>query len=215
MNIGLGFYEIFGRIIPGAFYLIALIQLALLLNLTSFDLQTFNDLGIIPSLGLAAIAYILGSVFFPLSIVWNRLFKSKNVLNIAFKELQIRNPNWKFEFEGNDWRTLFAYIRKESPGLAGEIDKQFALYLMLEGISFGMILLAINQVISFLTGGTFINILYSVLLVSASLLTAREGRFFQTRFYQWIFETILSYEMKPENLVRRDENDTAHRIKKK
>ena len=216
MNIGLGFYEIFGRIIPGAFYLIALMQLALIFKLTSFDLQAFNDLGLIPLLGLAVIAYILGSVFYPISIIWHRLFKPKNVPSLSFKEFQNRNPGWKFEFGGNDWKTLFAYIRKESPNLSAEIDKQYAFYLMLGSISFGMILLAINQVLLVILNGSYINLVFAVLLIIASLLIAREGKFFQTRFYQWIFETILSYQLKPADLVKRemDNNNTGENMKK-
>jgi hypothetical protein len=215
MNIELGIYEIFARTVPGAFYLLALIQLGFILKLTSFDLQIFNDLGIIPSLGLAIVAYILGSAFFPISLVWHRLFKPKNAPNIAFVEFQKRNPNWRFEFEGKDWKTLFAFIRKENPNLANAIDKQNALYIMLASISFGIIVLAMNQIVLFFLGGTYLNIIYSVFLIIGSLLIAREGRFFQSRFYQLIFETILSYQLKLENLVKRDEDKAARSSRKK
>jgi hypothetical protein len=215
MNIGLGFYEIFARIIPGAFYLIALVQLALTLNLIFFDLQSFNDLGVIPSLGLAVIAYILGSIFYPISIIWHRLFKPKNAPNLAFKEFRSRNPGWKFEFEGKDWKTLFAYIRKESPNLAAEIDKQYAFYIMLGSISFALLFLAINQVILVILNRAYINLLSAILLLIASLLLAREGRFFQTRFYQWIFETILSYQLKPDIFVKRETDSAPPEIRKK
>jgi hypothetical protein len=215
MNIGLGFYEIFARIIPGAFYLVALVQIAFIFKLTSLDYQTFNDLGLIPSLGLAVIAYILGSVFYPISIVWNRFFKPRQAPDLAFREFKKRNPGWKFEFEGNDWRTLFAYIRKEDPHIAGEIDKQYAFYLMLGSLSFAILLLVINQVLSFLLGGAFISLLYAALLLIASILTGRESRFFQTRFYHWIFETILSYQLKPDYFVKREESPAPDKIKKK
>lgn len=213
MNIGLGFYEIFARIVPGAFYLIAILQLAQTFKIISFDIAVFNDMGIIPSLGLTVITYILGSVFYPISIIWNRFFKPKNAPNLAFSSFRKRNQGWKFEFEGKDWKTLFAYIRKESPNLAGEIDKQYAFYLMLGSISFALILLAINQIISFIVEGTILSILYAMLLIVASVLIAREGRYFQTRFYQWIFETVLAYQLKPDDLVNRDENSNPHNTK--
>jgi len=213
MNIGLGFYEIFARIVPGAFYLIAFLQLAQLFKIISFDIAVFNNMGIVPSLGLTVITYILGSVFYPISIIWNRFFKPKNAPNLAFSDFQDRNPGWNFEFKGNDWKTLFAYIRKESPNLAGEIDKQYAFYIMLGSISFALILLAINQIITFIIEGTVLSILFAVLLIVASVLTAREGRFFQTRFYQWIFETILAYQLKPDDLVKRDVRGTPHNSK--
>lgn len=215
MNIGLGIYEIFARIIPGTFYFVALIQLGFMLKLISFDLQIFYDLKVIPAVGLVIIAYVLGTIFYPISIFWNRLFKPRNVPNLAFLEFQKRNPDWKFKFEGKDWRTLFAYIRKESPDLANEIDKQFAFYLMLGSISFGIILLATNQFILFFLGGTYINILYSVLLIIASRIIAREGRFFQARFYHWIFETILSFQLKLDNLIKSVENIASHESKSK
>ena len=215
MNIGLGFYEIFARIVPGAFYLLALLQLGSILKLSPFDWQTFNDLGIIPSLGLAVIAYIFGTALYPVSILWHRLFKPKNVQHDAFIEFQKRNPGWKFDFEGKDWRILFALIRKGSPELANAIDKQYALYIMLASISFGIILLAINQIVMFFMGGTYLNLIYFVMLIVMSLLVAREGRFFQARFYHLIFETILSYEIKLENLVKRDSESAIRGTKKK
>lgn len=213
MNIGLGFYEIFARIVPGAFYLIAFLQLAQLFKIISFDIAVFNNMGIVPSLGLTVITYILGSVFYPISIIWNRFFKPKNAPNLAFSDFQERNPGWNFEFKGYDWKTLFAYIRRESPNLAGEIDKQYAFYIMLGSISFALILLAINQIITFIIEGTVLSILFAVLLIVASVLTTREGRFFQTRFYQWIFETILAYQLKPDDLVKRDVRGTPHNSK--
>ena len=215
MNIESSIYEVFARTIPGAFYLLALIQLGLILKLTSFDLRIINDLGIIPALGLAILAYVLGSAFFPISLLWHRLFKPKNAPNIAFAEFQNRNPHWRFEFEGKDWRTLFAFIRKENPNLANAIDKQNALYIMLASISFGIILLAMNQIVLIFLGGTYLNLIYAVLLIIGSLLIAREARFFQSRFYQLIFETILAYQLKLENLVKGDEDKPARGSRKK
>lgn len=215
MNIGLGIYEIFARIIPGTFYLFALLQLSFILKLTAFDLQTLNDLGIIPSLGLAVLAYILGSAFYPISIIWHRLSKPRDIPGIAFGEFQKRNLDWKFGFGGKDWRILFALIRKESPDIANSIDKQNALYIMLASISFGIILLAVNQITLFFMGGTYLNLIYAVLLIIGSLLIAREGRYFQFRFYLLIFETILSYQLKPEDLVKRDSNNSTRGKKKK
>ncbi len=214
MNIGLGFYEIFARIVPGAFYLLALLQLGSILKIIPFDWQAFNGLGIVPSLGLTVIAYILGTALYPVSILWHRLFKPKNVQQSAFIEFQKRNPGWKFDFDGKDWRMLFALIRKGSPDTANAIDKQNALYIMLASISFGIILLAINQIVMFFVGGTYLNIIYFVLLIAMSLLVAREGRFFQARFYHLIFETILSHEIKLENLVKRDSETAVRGIKK-
>ena len=206
MNIGLGIYEIFARIIPGIFYFVALIQLGFMFKLISFDLQILFDLKIVPMVGLVLLAYVLGTIFYPIAILWNRLFRREYVPDLAFSEFQRRNPGWKFKFEGKDWRTLFAYIRKESPDLAGEIDKQFAFYIMLGSISIGMILLAFNQMILFFLSVTYLNILYFVLLIISSLIIAREGRFFQARFYYWIFETILSYQLKLDDLIQPDKN---------
>jgi hypothetical protein len=213
MNIGLGIYEIFARIIPGIVYLVALVQLGFILELISFDLQIFYDLKIVPVTGLVLLAYVLETTFYPIAILWNRLFRRKYAPDEAFAEFQKRNPSWIYKFEGKDWRTLFAYIRKESPVLASEIDKQFAFYLMLGSMSIGIILLAINQMILFVQGGTYQNIIYSVFLIIASLIIAREGRFFQSRFYSWIFETILSYQLNIENFITPDKNTASSKPK--
>ena len=202
MNIGLGFYEIFARIVPGAFYLVFIIQLGLILNLFSFDFQMLNDLKLIPSLGLAVITYSLGQMFYPISIYWNRLFKAKDALDVAYLQFKNRNPNWRIEFASKDWRILFAYIRNEKPNLAGEIEKQHAFYLMLGSISFGLLLLSINQVIKYFLTNSWLNLLYFICLLIASVILTREGRFFQARFYQMIFETILSSELNLDHLVK-------------
>jgi len=215
MNIELSIYEIFSRTIPGAFFLLELLQLGYILKLNSLDVQTFNELGILPALGLVIISYVLGSAFLPISLIWHRLFKPRNAPDIAFVKFQERNPDWQFKFGGKDWRILFAFIRKENQSLANAIDRQNALYIMLISISFAIILLAVNQIVLFFLGGTYLNIIYSVFLVFGSLLIAREGIFFQSRFYQLIFETILSYQLETEKLVKRDEVKSARSSKKK
>jgi hypothetical protein len=215
MNIGLGIYEIFARIIPGTFYILAVGQLGFILKLISFDLPALNNLGLIPSIGLVIMAYILSTAFYPISILWHRLFKPKNAPEVAFIEFQKRNPNWKFEFEGKDWRMLFASIHKEDADLANAIEKQNAFYIMLASISFAIILLVINQIILFFLHGSFLSVLYAVLLLVISLLIAREARFFQSRFYYAIFETVLSYESRIDDLVKRNSQKASHESKKK
>lgn len=215
MNIALSFYEIFARLVPGIFYLFALGQLSLILGLSYIDLKVINNLGLIPSIGLAIASYILGTVLYPVSIVWHRLFKPKNAPESAFIEFQKRNLNWRFEFESKDWRVLFAWLRKENHELANSIEKSNAYYIMLESISFGIILLAVNQVVLFFIRETYLNILYCGFLIVFSLLAAREGRFFQLRFYHLIFETALSYELKMDGLVKRNNAQVVYKTKKK
>ena len=45
MNLDLGIYEIFARIVPGAFYLFAILQLGFELKISPFDWNTLITLG--------------------------------------------------------------------------------------------------------------------------------------------------------------------------
>ena len=59
MSLKLGIYEFFGRVIPGIFYLFALVQLGAILKMYPFDLQLLNQISLTAILGLGVIAYIL------------------------------------------------------------------------------------------------------------------------------------------------------------
>ncbi len=56
MNVRLGIYEIFSRIVPGGVYLVAIWQLLTILGIVTIDFQTINSLSIIASIGLIVVA---------------------------------------------------------------------------------------------------------------------------------------------------------------
>jgi len=74
MNIRLGIYEIFSRIVPGGLYIAAIVQLLVILGFVDFDLQAIDNLSLIASIGFIVIAYIMGGAFDNLALLLFRLF---------------------------------------------------------------------------------------------------------------------------------------------
>src|SRR5215208_6741292 len=84
MNIRLGAYEIFSRIVPGGLYLAAAGQLLIVLGLWKFDLAAVNNLSIIASIGLLLGAYTIGGAFDRPALAWFRLFVKQGIHTRTF-----------------------------------------------------------------------------------------------------------------------------------
>src|SRR6187455_178783 len=104
MNIRLGIYEIFSRIVPGGVYMAAIGQLLIALGLLTFDWKTLNDISLIASLGLVVLAYIVGGALNPFSLVWLAVFRIKGISHKALADFKQRyQEDWVIEIEDKDW----------------------------------------------------------------------------------------------------------------
>jgi hypothetical protein len=207
MSLKLGLYELFGRIIPGFFYMAAFTQAGVLFGFYKLDIQALSKITLTTTFFLGVIAYILGTALNLLSILWIRLFKPKDTLETALAMFRKRNPDWKINFQASDWHVLLAFIRRQNLALADDvIEKQNALSLMLRNISLAMIFLALDQAAGFFLTGGYVYIGLALLFVVLSLLMSRESKYFQVLFYATIFETIMAYKMDlDEVLVKKQE----------
>ncbi|HEX9389290.1 MAG TPA: hypothetical protein VF918_23395 [Anaerolineales bacterium] len=88
MNVRLGIYEIFSRIVPGGVYLVAIWQLLTILGIVTIDFQTINSLSIIASIGLIVVAYILGGALDNLALILFRLFEKPGFSARSFVEFK-------------------------------------------------------------------------------------------------------------------------------
>src|SRR5512140_2155920 len=104
MNIQLGIYDVFSRIFPGAFYLFAFIEFARVMNLIKLDWMTLKDIGLLPLLGLALIAYIVGVGMDRIGSVWHQLFKKDRASQEIIREFKEEHKGqWDLTFEDVDW----------------------------------------------------------------------------------------------------------------
>ena len=203
MNIRLGIYDIFSRIVPGGFYLLAFIQFAIVLDLMQFDWRSFADIGVFLSFGLVVIVYILGTVLDPLSSAWHRLFAKRGISARVLNECkQVHADRWVIDFEDKDWPILRAYIGIQKPDVASDIDRNNALCIMLRNISFGLFLVASSEIIQFAKSLDWIHVLLAVVFVVFSFQTAIQVRTGRHWFYSGILETVLAFRLDLEERVK-------------
>jgi hypothetical protein len=201
MSLKFGLYDFFGRIIPGFFYLIAFVQIGVLLHFYPLNLQFLSQMQLSTLLALGVIAYVLGTAFNPLSILWIRLFKPKDTLETAFQLFRKRNPDWRIKFQGMDWHVLLAYIRRNNFDMVEEIERPNASSLMMRNISLAFIILALIQFVYFFFVWELIFLALAIIFVGISVQLGKEAKFFQVMFFSLIFETIISYEINLDELL--------------
>src|SRR5690349_15633017 len=135
MNLRLGLYEIFSRIVPGGVYIAAIWQLLTILGLIHIDFQAINNLSVLASIGLIVVAYILGGALDNLSLIFFRFFKPPGFSARSFVEFKKRyRDRWIVDFHNEDWSILLAYLRTRNLELASEIDRHNAISIMTRNI---------------------------------------------------------------------------------
>jgi len=203
MNIRLGVYEIFSRIVPGGLYLAATGQLLIILGLWKFDLESVNNISLIASIGLLLSAYTIGGAFDRLALGWFRLFAKRGTHTRTFANFkQSYQDRWEIDFNDGDWSILLAYIRTKNLELASEIDRHNAVSIMLRNVSLGLLFLGVNSLIQFLILGNWIYIFVVLILVGISFLIILEAKKFREMFYDSIFQTILAYRINLESAIK-------------
>ena len=142
MNIRLGIYDFFSRIVPGGFYLIAFVEFSKALGWIKFDWGILKDIGILPSAGLLIFSYVIATAMDQLGIMWQRIFRKRGVSNSSpferFKQLHA--DRWIVDFEDKDWPILRAYIYIHNPAVGEEIERFNALNIMFRNLSLGLAL---------------------------------------------------------------------------
>jgi hypothetical protein len=203
MNLRLGIYEIFSRIVPGGFYLAAIIQFLMIAGLVQIDWQTISNVPLIVSLGLIVVCYILGEAFDILALVWFRIFKKPGFsTRIFYGFRKIHQDRWKMDFKENDWTIILAFIKTKNLELAGEIERHNALSIMLRNVSVGLLLMAINSLLQFFISRNIMYVVLAAILLVISLLIIYQSIKFRGWFYSGIFETMIAYCINLEDLIK-------------
>lgn len=203
MNLRLGIYEIFSRIVPGGVYMVAIVQLLDILDRLTIDWQALNDLSLIASIGLSVVAYIVGGALNPYSFIWLRLFGLKGVSNETLLAFKARHrDHWDIDIHDKDWPVLLAFLRTKDLELSSDIERQNAISIMLRNVSLGLGFMAVNFVVAFVRYPVIENILAAVVTLVVSILVARESTKFRRWFYDNVFETTLAYRIDLERMIK-------------
>ena len=203
MNIRLGIYEIFSRIVPGGLYIFTVGQLLVILGIVVPDWQVLNSLSLVSGLGIMAVAYVFGETLDRFALAWFRVFCKRGYNSIAlanFKRWYV--DKWDIDLKDTEWHILLAYIRTKDLALTDEIERHNAISIMLRNISLGLLFLAINCFIGyFLSRGIhyvvagIASVLFAVLIILDSV-----------KFHQWffnsIYDTILAYRLDLEERIK-------------
>ena len=203
MNIRLGIYEIFSRIVPGGVYMVAVTQLLAILGVVTLNFQTLNNISFLVSIGLIVVAYILGGALDNLALTLFRLFKRPRFSAWSFAEFKKRHQDrWVIDFDDQDWTLLLAHIRTRNLELGSEIDRHNAISIMSRNIGAGLLLIAVNFSVQAWQARDPIYLFPCVILLILSVLILREAVKFRGWFYNSIYETILAYRIDLEKSIR-------------
>ncbi len=203
MNIRLGIYEVFSRIVPGGLYIVAVVQFLSIMGFVQLDLQTINNLSLVASIGLIIVAYILGGAFDNFAMILFHLFKRQNFSRQTLAQFKKSyQDRWLIDFRDGDWPLLLAFIRTKNLELAGELDRHGALSIMLRNVSLGILFLGGNSIIQFFISRDWINIFVALVMLGLSMLILREAMKFRGWFYNGIYETVLAYRIDLEKVIK-------------
>lgn len=203
MTIGLGVYDIFSRIVPGGFYLFVFVQFAVVMGWLKLDWKILNDANVLSSVGILLVAYIIGAGMDRVGSNWHRLFRKRGMSNRILKEFKENHADkWELDFDDRDWPILMYYIRIRNPDVADGIDRNNALCIMLRNLSFGLLLLAVTELVHAKQTGDWVILILVIFLLFLSIQIALHAKVLRTWFYNGIFQTIVAYRIDIEQRVK-------------
>ena len=203
MNFRLGVYDLFSRIVPGGVYLVAVGEFARVLGWIKIDLGLLKDIGILPSLVLLLITYLVGSAMERVGAAWRHIFRKRGINARALESFKQKHADrWVIDFKDKDWAILRAYVYIHNPSVAEEADRFNALSIMLKNVSFGLAILIVDVVIEFINTNNYLFLaLAGVFLLLSYQLVIRSSTQ-SDWFYSYIYETILAYRLNLEERVK-------------
>lgn len=200
MNIKISVYDFFAYTIPGGLILFTTAYALIVFGIVPFDFLLLS-----PSLAqitvIISLAYVVGLLFDPISKFWHRLFKPKNHYEIVFEEFKKLHPLMNINFTGRDWTILLTYIKRQNLDIASEIERVNASSIMLRSVSFGLIVLAVIEIVKFSLVLAPLHLIISIFLIIFSIIAGKESVKYAQWFYLEIFENIASNTLQISELV--------------
>lgn len=203
MNLRLGIYDIFSRMVPGVFYIFVIINFTNIIGWTKITWTNFGEIKLIPALIILVASYIIGVALDLFGAAWHRLFKKRGMSDRVLKEFKLRHsPSWKFEFTDKEWTLLLSYIRIQNSEIADEISRHNAQCIMLRNVSLGSMMLAIIEIIQFVRVPNLTIITLAVVLVALSIMLGIQARTLRGYYYRDIFESVIAYRINLEERIK-------------
>ena len=202
MSFALGFYEIFSYAIPGFLYILVANGFLQLFNLPYMDLgQVEVTFGFVVL--MTVLSYLAGHIFEPFGYWWYRLFNRGGIDKAALGDIKGKYPGLKIEFDVQDRRMLYSFIKHNDLALAEYLDQFHAVGVFLHNASFAIVLFALTQIAYiFRTGellkygaGASIGLLLSFIAVKRSAVLNRW-------YFLGIFEQALHYGTSVEMMFK-------------
>lgn len=203
MNFRLGVYDLFSRIVPGGVYLIAFGEFARVLGWIKIDISSLNDIGVLPSLLLLLIAYLVGTAMERVGAAWRHIFRKRGTSARVLESFKQKHTDrWIIDFEEDDWAILRAYVYIHNPSVAEEADRFNALSIMLRNVSFGLAILMVDEVIQFINTNNWLFLVLSGVFLFLSYQLVIRANIQSNWFYSYIYETILAYRLNLEERIK-------------
>ena len=203
MNIRLGIYEIFSRIVPGGLYIFAVGQLLVILGVIVLDWQLLNNLSLIMTITVVSVAYVLSEALDRFALTWFRVFCKKGYNSVALANFKLWYADkWDIDLKDAEWHVLIAYVRTKNLALADEIERHNAISIMLRNISFGLLLVAMNCFIGFFLHAGIYYLIAGIAAILFAVLVIQDAVKFHKWFFNTIFDTILAYRLDLEERIK-------------
>lgn len=224
MSISLSVYDVFANLIPGLFYLFAINEL---LRATGFqNIDPANLTSAPQTLGVLAIAYILGHIFNSFTyrgwyLLFNRSSSNHDRDNLksdsgkALNSLQRQYPELGFKgFHPRDTDMLFNAIQIKNKELADRIEITRVTAIMMRNISFGLFLIGAVEVFNAITGRS----LYFSIVALACFIGSALALSQTSKYYYWFFKDVfrigLLHGQSLQDLAGKIRDESISKLKK-
>ena len=193
MSFALSFYEIFSYAIPGTLYILVANVALQLFDLPHMDLaKTPGTLGFVVLVGV--MSYLAGHIFEPFGYRWYGLFNRQGIDKEVLAGMKQKYPGLNIEFDPQDRRVLFSFIKHNNPALTEYLDQFHATSVFLHNVSFGLFLFALTQLAYIFRTGELLK--YGLGALSGLLLSfiaVKRSAVFNRWYFLGIFEQALHY----------------------
>jgi len=211
MSVSLGIYDFFSYTIPGMLYLIVLNQLLGLFKLQNISVENLNT-----NLGYAflgiVVSYVVGHLMDTIARRWFFLFYKDNLQKRLIDRLRINYPDLKIEFDIQDLRVLFSFIRHHQLDLAETIEQYKVINIMLQNISLGLLLAGIYQILNMLLNGfTNNSIILLLIAILFSIAALQRSALFNDWYWSAIFTQALHYGTNITEMFGKTSKKTARK----
>jgi hypothetical protein len=202
MSISIGIYEFFSYTLPGGFYLLVGLYAGLIFGLFPAEPQWLEKAWLFVLVVFVGTAYLAGLLLYPLARLWGELFIVRDLTRKALGWAEKMSPGVHLRICDKEWPLVMAFLKQANPNRAEEIERKNAINLMLRNTSFGLLLLALVQVLYFALESPLIwNLVFALAFLGLSVLAGQQSTKFARMYFSEAYLAVLVLGMKVEDIV--------------